>query len=158
MNIDIEALSDSDLSRLHEAVLSELEVRNAKAEIVRNLETIQNRAGITIVDGRPWAQPTGAHDAYPLGSTVVDDGHLWESAHPFNVWKPGTGDLWIDRGEASTPDPLPLDEYPVWEPGIAVKVGDLYAHQGDLYSAVQDHTTQPAWTPDLTPALWKKVG
>lgn len=158
MNIDIEAFSDADLSRLHESVLRELEVRNAKAEIVRNLETIQNHAGTTIVDGRPWTQPTDAHDAYPLGSTVVDDGHLWESAHPFNVWEPGTGDLWIDRGEASEPDPLPLDDYPAWAPNISVSVGDVYSYNGAAYSAVQAHTTQAGWEPPAVPALWKKVG
>ena len=109
-------------------------------------------------NGQPWVQPTGAHDAYPLESTVVHEGHLWESDHPFNVWEPGTGDLWIDRGEAGTPDPLPLEEYPVWEPWIEVKVGDPYVHDGILYTAIQAHKTEPGWTPDVVPALWKKVG
>ena len=109
-------------------------------------------------NGQPWVQPTGAHDAYPLESTVVHEGHLWESDHPFNVWEPGTGDLWIDRGEAGTPDPLPLEEYPVWEPWIEVKVGDPYVHDGILYTAIQAHKTEPGWEPPAVPALWKKVG
>lgn len=96
-------LSDSELASLHEAVLRELEVRNAKAEVVHHLETLQNVAGNTIPNGRPWVQPTGAHDAYSLESTAVHKGHLWESDHPFNVWEPGTGDLWIDKGEVDTP-------------------------------------------------------
>ena len=109
-------------------------------------------------NGQPWVQPSGAHDAYGLGAEAVHKGRLWESAHPFNVWEPGTGDLWIDRGEASTPDPLPVDGYPVWEPWIAVKVGDPYVHDGILYTAIQAHTTQAGWEPPAVPALWKKVG
>ena len=107
--------------------------------------------------GQPWVQPSGAHDVYGLGAEAVHKGHLWESDHPFNVWEPGTGDLWIDKGEASEPDPLPLDEYPAWEPDITVKPGDPYTYEGGLYLALQAHKTQSDWTPDLTPALWKKV-
>ena len=157
-----EALDDAELSDvrglINDVYQKRYEAGQAEEEILRNLQILQNHAGTTIVDGRPWIQPTGAHDAYPLGLTVVHGGHLWESDHPFNVWEPGTGDLWTDRGEASTPDPLPVDDYPAWKPGIAVKPGDLYAHQGGLYQTVQAHTTQPDWAPDLVPALWKKVG
>ena len=157
-----EALDDTELSDvrglINDVYQKRLETTQAEEEILRNLQILQNHAGTTVINGRPWAQPTGAHDVYPLGSTVVHEEHLWESDHPFNMWEPGTGDLWTDRGEASTPDPLPLDVYPTWGPGIAVKVGDLYAHQGGiLYTAIQAHTTEPGWAPDLVPALWKKV-
>lgn len=153
----VKALSDSELAQLHDLVLAEMEVRQAATEITRNLQILQNSTGITIPNGRPWVQPTGAHDAYTLESNVVHKGHLWESDHPFNVWEPGTGDLWIDKGEASEPDPLPLDKYPAWEPGIAVKPGDPYTYEGGLYLALQAHKTQADWAPDLVPALWKKV-
>ena len=157
-----EALDDAELTDvrglINDVYQKRLETTQAEEEILRNLQILQNHAGTTVVDGRPWIQPTGAHDVYPLGLTVVHEGHLWESAHPFNVWEPGTGDLWIDRGEASTPDPLPVDEYPVWEPGIAFKVGDPCVDDGILYSAVQAHTSEPGWRPALVPALWKKVG
>lgn len=153
----VKALSDSELAQLHNLVLAEMEVRQAAAEITRNLQILQSSTGITIPNGRPWVQPTGAHDAYTLESTVVHKGHLWESDHPFNVWEPGTGDLWIDKGEASEPDPLPLDEYPAWEPDIAVKPGDPYVYEGVLYLALQAHKTQSDWTPDIAITLWKKV-
>lgn len=40
-------------------------------------------------DGAPWAQPQGAHDAYPTGATVAHGGKTWESLIPANVWQPG---------------------------------------------------------------------
>ena len=36
-----------------------------------------------------WVQPTGAHDAYPLGAQVTYNGKVWESTVDGNVWKPG---------------------------------------------------------------------
>lgn len=45
--------------------------------------------------------------------------------------------------------------YDQWQPGEAVTVGDLRAHDGTIVEALQAHTTQADWTPDRTPALWK---
>lgn len=36
-----------------------------------------------------WVQPTGAHDAYPLGARVTWAGTVWESTVDSNVWEPG---------------------------------------------------------------------
>lgn len=38
---------------------------------------------------QPWAQPTGAHDAYSTGDRVTHDGQTWESTVGANVWEPG---------------------------------------------------------------------
>lgn len=44
-------------------------------------------------DGSPgvaeWVQPTGAHDAYPVGAIVSHKGDVWENVTPNNVWEPG---------------------------------------------------------------------
>lgn len=44
-------------------------------------------------DGTPgipaWVQPTGAHDAYPVGAKVTHNGETWENTTPSNVWEPG---------------------------------------------------------------------
>jgi hypothetical protein len=41
----------------------------------------------------PWAQPTGAHDAYHLGDRVTYQGWIWECTATDgggnNVWAPG---------------------------------------------------------------------
>ena len=45
-----------------------------------------------------------------------------------------------------------------WKPGEAVNVGDRRYYAPRLYKAVQAHTTQADWTPDITPALWAVLG
>lgn len=42
-----------------------------------------------VVVGSEWRQPTGAHDAYPLGFVVSFNGAQWENITPANVWQPG---------------------------------------------------------------------
>lgn len=50
------------------------------------------------------------------------------------------------------------DVYPDWTEGIAVKTGERYNSDGDLWEVVQGHTTQANWKPSLnTLSLWKKV-
>lgn len=51
----------------------------------------------------------------------------------------------------------PALEGRLWQPGIAVTVGDVYSFGAFLWKCVQAHTTQGDWPPDLTPALWHKV-
>ena len=36
-----------------------------------------------------WVQPTGAHDAYALGSVVTHNGSTWTSTVNANTWEPG---------------------------------------------------------------------
>ena len=51
----------------------------------------------------------------------------------------------------------PALEGRVWQPGISVQVGDVYACGGFLWRCIQAHTTQTGWEPDKVPALWRKV-
>ena len=51
----------------------------------------------------------------------------------------------------------PALEGRLWQPGIDVTVGDVYTFGAFLWRCLQDHTTQGTWTPDLVPALWRKV-
>lgn len=51
----------------------------------------------------------------------------------------------------------PALEGRLWQPGLDVKVGDVYTFGAFLWRCLQDHTTQGTWTPDLVPALWRKV-
>jgi hypothetical protein len=36
-----------------------------------------------------WVQPTGAHDAYPVGAEVMHNGKAWRNTHPANAFEPG---------------------------------------------------------------------
>lgn len=51
----------------------------------------------------------------------------------------------------------PVLEGRVWKPGISVQAGDIYTFGTFLWRCLQAHNTQSNWTPDLVPALWRKV-
>ncbi len=51
----------------------------------------------------------------------------------------------------------PALEGRVWKPGLSVQVGDVYSYSAFLWRCLQAHTTQGDWTPDVVPALWRKV-
>ena len=66
----------------------------------------------------------------------------------------------IMAGAASLPDETAQDVpelFPRWETGVQYVVGDRRSHHGALYSVIQAHRSQDDWTPDVTPALWKRV-
>lgn len=44
-----------------------------------------------------------------------------------------------------------------WESAWNYSVGDRRCYEDKLYKCVQAHTSQPDWTPDVTPALWTEV-
>lgn len=73
--------------------------------------------------------------------------------------------LWAQS--ADLPDDMALsiaEVYPVWEPQTAYPLGHrlryLVDDNGDalLYDVMQAHTSQSAWPPDTTPALYKRLG
>ena len=47
--------------------------------------------------GDPWVQPTGAHDAYPLGAIVTHRGKTWKSLIPANTTIPGDDPRWWEE-------------------------------------------------------------
>lgn len=47
--------------------------------------------------------------------------------------------------------------YDPWAADIAVTAGYRCEYNGKVYECIQSHTTQADWTPDATPALWKRV-
>lgn len=47
--------------------------------------------------------------------------------------------------------------FAAWSTDIFYNVGDRRRYNGQLYSCVQAHTSQVDWTPEATPALWKKT-
>ncbi len=51
----------------------------------------------------------------------------------------------------------PALEGRVWKAGQTVQVGDVYSYNAFLWRCLQAHTTQSDWSPDVVPALWRKV-
>ena len=63
-----------------------------------------------------------------------------------------TGDLTPEQKEQAT------DLFPAWDGnGHAYKVNDYAQYDGLLYICVQDHTSQPDWTPSAAPSLWSRA-
>lgn len=166
---DRETWTDDDLDRLRAAVLTEQERRYTLAAAPAQAEqaAVRYHAAVEaalppLAEGehRPWAQPTGAHDAYPRGAVVAHGGRVWESRHPANVWAPGStgaAALWKDvTATATAPAPAPTG--PAWDGnGKAYKVGDIVTYKGVAYRVIQAHTSQSGWTPDAVPALYTKA-
>ena len=161
--LDVKELTDSELARLYSQVVAETDRRQEQAvaerAVIDAVQKLQEGLGISREQGAPYTQPQGAHDAYTLGDEVTYEGQRWKSLLAVNVWAPGTveGGWEPVNTDPDEPETVPVDDYPAWEPGIAVNTGDVYAHQGSLYQTAQAHMTQPDWAPDLVPALWKKV-
>ena len=44
-----------------------------------------------------------------------------------------------------------------WKANTQYKLGDRIQYGGKLYKVNQLHTSQPDWTPDITPALYTEV-
>lgn len=157
--IDLDTLSDAELGELDKKVEAELQRRYTVATAPQQVAAINEqvyaaRGG----DGRPWARPTGAHDAYPLGAVVALDGTQYRSLIAANVWSPAdypAGWEKLTSDEVTEPEPQPTA--PTWKPDETVKVGDRRTHQGATYVCVQAHTTQAGWTPDVVAALWSRA-
>lgn len=50
-----------------------------------------------------------------------------------------------------------IELFPLWKDDAEYQVGDRIRYNDILYKCVQAHTSQPSWTPDITPALWTEV-
>ena len=50
-----------------------------------------------------------------------------------------------------------VELFPAWKTDTAYSVDERIRYGEKLYRCVQAHTSQAAWTPDLTPALWTEV-
>lgn len=101
-----------------------------------------------ISEGAPWRQPTGAHDAYPVGYVVTHNNKTWESTTPANVWQPGVSG-WreiVAEGYAAWIQPTGAHD--------AYKIGDRVSFNGSNYESLINANT---WSPTAYPAGWKKL-
>ena len=104
---------------------------------------------------RPWQQPQGAHDAYPLGAIVSHNDQLWISDHEANVWEPPTQwSEYIPNGEGGEE---PGGETPEWAPDTSYSISDQVVYNDTTYSCIQAHTSQVGWEPPNVPSLWEVV-
>ena len=99
-------------------------------------------------DGEAWTQPIGAHDAYPLGTTVTHGGKTWENITHANVWEPGVSG-WREQV---------TEGYPAWVRPTgghdAYNAGDRVSFEGTNYESRIDGNT---WSPADYPAGWREL-
>lgn len=161
--IDLTALTEEELHGLYRDAANEMRRRDTIA-------TIEEQAAAVNVDylnavgrasGEEWVQPTGAHDAHPLGWIVTRDGKTYESLVPANVWVPGdpnnpvSHQLWREVVEEEPEEPGEVEQ---WDPnGREYAVDDLVLYEGETYECIQAHTSQPGWDPLVIPALWRVI-
>jgi hypothetical protein len=134
---------------------STLAVEKAEADLARaialasapaELQALQQAhlSAEGIEEGDPWRQPTGAHDAYPLGAVVSHADELWESTVAANVWEPGVSG-WKITGPGIPPWIQPTgahDDY---------NTGDIVSHEGKVW---QSNIDGNVWEP---PEQWTEV-
>lgn len=87
----IDALTDEELAGLITKLGTESERRRSVQQIPVKMEQLARDylANTGVEEEQAWRQPTGAHDAYPLGWTVKHGGKTWISLVAANVWEPG---------------------------------------------------------------------
>ena len=47
--------------------------------------------------------------------------------------------------------------YPEWATDETYPVGYKLLYGGELYKVIQAHTSQPTWTPDISPSLYTRI-
>ena len=126
-------------------------------------------AAIGRKDGDQYQPVTGAHDAYPPGSVVSEDGEYyrstaWASHEPGTTGAPWER-VWADGDGWTTTPPAagPL----VWAVGISAvgpadpggKPQTVVSHEGRLWRCKVTHVTHAGWVPSAaTHAVWTDIG
>lgn len=152
---DFATYSDADLKALRLAVIAEEARRTVIRDAPKRADDLAREvlAAEGRKEGQTWVQPTGAHDAIPLGWKVQHNGKTWESLIPGNVWKPG--DTSDPQSYRWWKDLTPVADVTAWDPnGKPYKVGDVVTHYGLTYSCRQPHTSQAGWSPTVAASLW----
>ena len=66
----------------------------------------------------------------------------------------------IEQASASLPDADAFEAvelFPHWSDSADYAVGDRVSYSETLYKCLTAHTSQPSWTPDVSPSLWVRV-
>lgn len=155
--MDLKSLTDAEFYDLLEHMYVDAArrdiINNAKRKAEQLQEEYANAIGRTT--GGEWTQPTGAHDAYPVGSLVTHEGELYISDIPNNVWAPGVHGWSISEDDEVVPEEQP--DAHNWAIDTEYLVGDLVNYEGLVYRVIQQHTSQAGWLPSAVPALYVVV-
>ena len=171
-DLDLTTLTDEALADLSHEVTAERSRRWAVATAQERAAEVQEDAahrldevassfhgatgGVGTLDAPvPWTEPTGAHDAWPLGSVVRDAaGKVWESLVPANATPPSSSNRRWWREVTADPGDGP----PAWDPGAYYRVGDVVERLGEVYTCTHEHQAAPGWEPEnpTMHAVWRR--
>jgi hypothetical protein len=132
---DLTVLTDQELAILQKDIAKEVQRRMLPAQMDAMNKTYLTSSGV--VPGSAWRQPTGAHDAYPLGFSVIHNEKTWESLTPSNVWEPGVSG-WRE---------IVSGFYPAWTQPTG-------AHDSYALGTQVSHNGQN-WTSDVSANVWE---
>ena len=105
-------------------------------------ETIKSEVAGTL-PAPTWVQPTGAHDAYPLGASVTHGGKKWRSLIAANVWAPGVSG-WREHWAANAAPPAWVQPTGAHD---AYKLGAKVTHLGFVWTNVGSDAN--VWEPGV---------
>jgi hypothetical protein len=165
---DLTALTDDEARDLLARVYADVQRRDALAQAPAQAEALAATyaAAIGRKDGDPYQPVTGAHDAYPPGSIVSEDGEYyrataWASHAPGTTGAPwervwANGDGWT----ATPPAPTAPTVAP-WSATAAYSVGNRCTKDGRVWECLVAHGAeyQGTWAPGpATPTVWRDIG
>lgn len=79
----------------------------------------------------------------------------WTPEVAVSLWK--ISDSSSEQELKNTTTEFKGKKYNTWYEGIDYKINDEVIYNNNLYICIQAHKSQSDWTPDITPALWKKL-
>src|SRR5690625_1923614 len=151
--MDFTDMTNEELYELIDTAQTELGKRQTREVFDRELaEVVQKGRESGIIETPEAGEEWQAGRVYSLGDVVTHDQKRYESLHPYNVWEPGDESnpvhwtLWKLLAEPETGD----SGYELWS-GLGVKyaAGDVREHDGQVWEALQAHTSQPDWAPGV---------
>ena len=159
--MDFTNMTPEEIYELIEAAQTELGRRQTRDVFDRELaEVVQKGRESGVIETPEVGEEWQAGQVYSLGDVTTRNGQRYESLHPYNVWTPGDESnpvhwtLWKLLAEPETGD----SGYKLWSGlGVKYEAGDTHEHDGQVWEALQAHTSQPDWAPGVAHSLWKLV-
>lgn len=128
-------------------VITESEVVTVKINALARMDCAGKEVTADVSAIPVWVQPTGAPDAYPVGSGWVQhNGRVWVNILPVpNVWEPGVYG-WDD----------PLTPIPEWVLGPNYQLGNQRTYNGILWLNRRENNNQ-GFAPGTNSSGWMQV-
>lgn len=146
--VDIKALTDNELEELKVNIAQEQADRKFLKEAPEKANQLAEHYAVAsgAVSGGPWVQPTGSHDSYPSGWTVVHGGKEWVNITPANVWEPGVSG-WREKSTDGSPGTWiqPTGAHDAYQ------AEERVLHKGKVWVSQTDGNV---WEPNLDDAGW----